>query len=459
MNITKQNIDELNAVLKLQVNKADYEQRVANVLNDYRKKARIDGFRPGKVPLSLISKLYGKSVLVEEINKLISESITDYLKNEQLNILGDPLPNKEVKKPIDWDNDTEFEFAFDLGLSPQFDIKLSDKEKFPFYQVKVDESMIDNYVNTYTRRYGRFIDAQQVEENELLKGDLQQIDATGNITESGIQSNDVSLFLELAKDEVEKKAFINAKTGDSIDFDIKKAFPNDFELSNLLKIDKDKIAEVEGKFRFTIKSISKFEKAELNQELFNKIYGEGKVTSEEEFMGKIEEEIKNSLVKESDYKFMLDIKEHFIKKTDMKLPSDFLKRWLEFANEGKLTVEQIEKEFPVFEDDMKWQIIKDKIVKGNNIEVKKEEIVEYARMVTRQQFQQYGMYNVPDEQIISYAEGLLKKESETHKIIEKVLEKKVIEFVKENSTLNIKEITIEEFNKLFQAPQKNKDNK
>jgi trigger factor len=451
MNITKQNIDDLNAVIKLQLSKDDYEGRVNNVLSDYRKKARIDGFRPGKVPAGLINKMYKRPVMVDEINKILSESINEYIKKEDLNILGDPLPSMDQQKTIDWENDTDFEFAFEIGLSPKFDLTLSQKDKVAYYEITVDDKMIDGYVSTHARRYGKFVDGTVVEENELLKGDLIQLDENGNALEGGIVSTDISLYLELAKDEDEKKAFVSKKAGDSVTFDLLKAFPNNFELANLLKIDKEKVSEVTGKFKMEIKGISKFEKAEMNQELFDKVYGEGVVASEDEFKKKIESEVKQSLTKESDYKFLLDSKEYLLKKLDLKLPAEFMKKWLEYANEGKLSKEQIEKEYPLFENDMKWQLIKNKIIKDNNVEVKQEEIISFAKEVTRSQFAQYGLANVPDEQLESYALGMLKKESEARRIIDKLMEDKAVAFIKEQVKLDTKNVNSEEFEKLFQA--------
>jgi trigger factor len=449
MNITRQNIDELNATLKLQVSREDYEERVTKKLSDYRHKANMPGFRPGKVPASLIQKMYGKAVLAEEINKLVSEKINEYLKAEDIHVLGDPMPNETENKPIDWENDKEFEFVFDLGLAPEIDLSLGKKDKIISYEILLEDSMVDSYIDSYTRRYGRFATTDVITENELVKGDLVQIDTEGNIVEGGIFAQDSSIYLELAKDENEKKLFIGAKEGDTIKFDIKKAFPNDTELANLLKISKDKVAEAPSTFQFTVHSISRFEKAEFNQELFTKVYGEGVVNSEAEFREKVSSEIRENLQKDSSYKFSIDSKKYLLKKCNFKLPSEFLKRWVTFANEGKISAEQIEKEFPLFEEDMKWQLIKNKFVKDNNFEVKEDEVVEYAKEVTRNQFRQYGISNIQDEHIQSYAVNLLKKEDDVRKMVEKLMEDKVVSFVKDNVTLDNKQITNEEFGKLF----------
>ena len=450
MNITRQNIDELNATLKLQVSKADYEERVSTKLNDYRKKANMPGFRPGKVPVSLINKMYGKAVLAEEINKLVSENINEYIKTENIQVLGDPLPNETENKTIDFDNQTDFDFVFDIAISPEIDAQVSAKDKIDAYSITIDDVMVENHISTFTRRFGKFVECSEVEQDELVKGDIAEVDEKGVLVEGGIFSPDASVYLEIAKDEAEKKVFKGAKAGDVVKFDIKKAFPNDFEIANLLKIEKDKVADTPSNFQITIKSISRFDKAELNEELFAKVYGEGVVATEEEFINKIKSEISENLKKDEEYKFVLDAKKYFIKKLNLKLPSDFLKRWLKFMNEGKLTAEQIEKEYPLFEEDMKWQLIKNKFVKENNFEVKEEDVVEYAKEVTRMQFKQYGLNNIPDEQIDAYSVNILKKEAEVRKMVEKLMEDKIAGFIKQNATLNTKQISNEEFGKLFE---------
>lgn len=448
MNITKQNIDELNATLTIQVAKPDYEERVNKVLKDYRRKANIPGFRPGNVPMGLINKMYGKAVLADELNKMVSESINDYIKNESLHILGDPLPNAN-SITLDLDNNTEFEFIFDLAIAPQFDVNISKKDKVTAYQITADDKMVQNYVSSYTRRYGRFIEADSVSGNEMIKGQLDQIDENGKLVEAGHTVEDVSIYLDIAKDEDEKKAFIGAKVGDIVKFNVKKAFPNDFEISNLLKIDKDKVAEAASTFQITIHSISKFEDAEMNTELFDKVYGEGVVATEEEFIEKIKSELRAQLAKDEDYKFTLDARAFMLKKTNMSLPTEFLKRWVMYMNEGKLTAEQVEKDFPVFEEDMKWQLIKNKVSKDNNFEVKEEEVIEAAKQTVLMQFRQYGINNVPDEQLQMYAVNMLKKEADVRRLIDRVMEEKVIAYIKENAGVEVKEISNEDFAKLF----------
>jgi trigger factor len=362
MNITKENIDDLNALLKVEIKKADYEENVEKVLKDYRKKANIKGFRPGMVPIGLVKKMYGKAVQLDEINKLVSESIHKYLHDEKIEILGDPLPKDNDQEMINFDTKEDFSFTFELGLTPQFEIKLSKKNKVNYYQIEVDEKMKTDYISNYTRRFGEFKSSEKSGEKDMLKGNIIQLGAKNIILEDGLKAENTTISIDIMKDEKIKKHFIGRKIDDEIDFDLRKALPNDFEIAGILNKKKDEVGDVNGNFRFTIKEINRFEPAEIGQKLFNKVYGEGVITSEDEFMKKVEEEIVNNLKRESDYKVMLDVKKLTIEKTDFSLPEDFLKKWLLKVNE-KTTEEQIEKEFESFRSDLKWQLIRNKVAK------------------------------------------------------------------------------------------------
>ncbi|MQY78879.1 MAG: trigger factor [Bacteroidetes bacterium] len=449
MDITEEKVDNLNAILKIQIGKEDYESRVGDVLKDYKKKVRLDGFRPGMVPVGLIKKMYGKAVLIEEINKIISESISKYLIDKDLKILGEPLPSDKEQKTIDWDNQTDFEFAFDLGLAPEFDMNLSKKDKIAFYKIKIDQKLRDTYIENYTRRYGTFTPVEMAGEKEMLKGSIRQIDAEGNITENGIYAEDTSFSIEIIKDKKIKDKFVGTRIKDVINFDIKKAFPNDQEIASILYINKDDVPALSSDFQFTINEISRFENAELNQEFFDKAFGKDKVKTVEEFEILVENEIKNNLTGEEEFKFSLDVKEKTINKLEIELPVEFLKKWLFRINEGKVAKEEIDKDFEKFEKDLKWQLIKDKVIKENEIKITEDEALDYAKKVTLMQFQQYGMTNISDEQLENYARELLKKEEENKRIYEKKYEEKVIEFIKELVKIDLKEVTTDEFNKLF----------
>jgi trigger factor len=449
MNITKENVDDLNAVLKIQVEKTDYEGNVEKVLRDYRKKANIKGFRPGMVPIGLVKKMYGRAVRIDEINKVVTENIQKYLADEKVEILGDPLPRADDQEKIDFDTQESFTFSFDLGLSPAFDIKLGKKNKVTFYEISADEKMKNDYLENYTRRYGKFEKADLSDEKDVLKGKIEIIDSNGNSVPEGISVDDTTLSIDIIKDKKIKKQFVGKSEKDSIDFDLRKAFPNDFEIAGLLKKQKDEVKDINGDFRFTINEISRFRQAEINQELFNRIYGEKVVNSEEEFRKKVEEEISANLLNESNYKLSIDLKKLAMDKTEFQLPENFLKRWLVKVNE-KTTEDQVEKEFDNFRNDLKWQLIRNKIARMNEIKITEEELLKEAENITRYQFQQYGLFYANDEQVTNYAKETLKREEDAKRIADKILEEKVIGLLKEMVRLDSKTVTIEEFNKLFE---------
>ena len=450
MNVTKENIDDLNAVLKVKIEKADYEDKVETVLKDYRKKATIKGFRPGMVPIGLIKKMYGRAVQIDEINKVVTDNIQKYLTDEKLEILGDPLPKPDEQETIDFDTQEEFTFSFELGLTPQVDLKLSKKNKVNEYDIVIDAKMRKDYLENYTRRYGELRKADLTEEKDVIKGKIEAIDNEGNLIPEGPSVDDTSLGIDIIKDNKIKEDFIGKSVGDSIDFDIKKAYPNNTEIAGILHKKKEEVENLEGNFRFTVNDISRFYPAEVGQELFNKIFGEGVVNSDEEFMKKIEEEIKANLKRESDFKLMMDVKALAMEKTDFQLPEEFLKKWLLRVNE-KTTEEQIEKEFDSFRKDLKWQLIRNKVARDNEVKITEEELQKEAENITRYQFQQYGLFYATDEQIANYAKETLKREEDAKRIADKILEEKVLVFLKDMVKLESKDVTVEEFNKLFES--------
>jgi trigger factor len=449
MNITRENIDDLNAVIKVEIKKADYEENVEKTLKDYRKKANIKGFRPGMVPIGLVKKMYGKAVQLDEINKLVSENISKYLTDEKIEVLGDPLPRNDEHEQINFDTQEDFIFSFELGLAPQFELQLSEKNKVTYYDLTIDEKMRNDYVSNYTRRFGEFRKTDITGDTDMLKGNIAAIDENGNLISDGFAADDTALTISVIKDEDIKKLFIEKKAGDSIDFDLRKALPNDYEIAGILRKQKDEVADLNGNYRYTINEINRFVPAEVNQELFDKIYGEGTVKSEEEFMSKIEEEITKNLKRESDYKLMLDIKALALEKHEFSLPEEFLKKWLLKVNE-KTTEEQIEKEFDTFRKDLRWQIIRNKVARENEIKITEEELHAEAMNITRYQFQQYGLFYATDEQIHNYAHEMLKRDEDAKRIADKILEEKAIEKLREVVKLENKSVTVEEFNKLFE---------
>jgi len=449
MNISQENTDKLNAILNVKVEEADYAERVEKVLKDYRRQAKVDGFRPGMVPMGIIKKMYHTPVLVDEVNKLVSESIFNYLKDEHVNILGEPLPHKDDEQRFDFEKDTEFEFKFDLGLAPELSLEVVAKDKVALYKIKVDKKQQDEYKEQLLQRFGEFKAVDKAGNDELIKGSLIKVDKEGNEIENGIHVDNISMSLEMMKDDDQKVLFSGAAGGDQVVFDVKKAFPNDTELASLLRIDKTEVAMLEGTFKCFIDEVNKFERAELGQEFYDKVYGEGEVKTEEEFTKRITEEIALNYERESEYRFMVDAREALIKKAKIDLPVEFLKRWMVETNE-QITEEQVAEDFEKYEDDFRWQLIKEHLLKQQDIKVTEEEALEAAKGMALNQYMQYGMSNVPEEYLENYAKEMMSKPEEARKFYEQKGEEKLISYIKSTVKLDEKEVSSEKFRKLYE---------
>jgi trigger factor len=449
MNVTRENIDELNGIIRVSIEKADYEANVEQALTDYRKKASMPGFRPGKVPHGLVKKMYGKSAMVDEVNKLLSNGLSKFIVDEKLDLLGEPLPNEDQQKPIDWEKDTDYEFVFDIAFAPEVKISFDKKTKFPFYKIKVTEETIDAKVESYAKRLGSTKDAEIIEKESTSRGDFAKVDENGAIIEGELSSEMTLISIGLIKDEEILNSFIGKKIGDEVIFDIRKAYPNNTELAYILNISKEEAENVEGNFKFIIKEISNFVAAEINEELFVKIYGEESgIKTEKEFREKVAEEISLSYLPSGQYKFAIDAREIIVNKLKFELPVPFLKRWLLAINK-ELTQEQIDADFDNFEEDLRWQIIKEKIIEENELKVEEAEVVEFAKQVALQQFRQYGMLDIPEEHLEGFARQILEKKDDKQRIVTKVMEDKIMTVVREKVTVEEKEVTTEEFEKMF----------
>jgi len=449
MNITRENINDVNAVIKVSIEKTDYEQAVNNSLKEYRQKASIPGFRPGKVPAGLIKKKFGTAILVEEVNKLLSQNLSEYLVNEKLNILGEPLPNEEQQKKIDWDTDENFEFVFDVALAPEVKITLDKSDKFEYHNIIITEEMIDQHADMLASRFGKNVPADEVKENSSVRGDFVQLDENGNELKGGIQPKGAFLAIELIQDEEIKNAFIGRQTGDYLIFDPVKIFENRKDVGYVLNIKYEEAEVLNSDFKYTITEILQYEKAEINDELFKKLYGEEtEIKTVEDFRNRVKEEIMSNLKSSSEYKFGTDTREILIEKTALDLPEAFLKRWLIAINKD-ISKERIESEFEYFIKDLKWQLIKDSIIKDNELTVLQEEALDFAKQLARAQYNQYGAYNMPDENIDSFANMILEKKEESERIVKKLFEDKVFAVVKEKVEIIEKEVTLDEFNELM----------
>lgn len=441
MNITRENIDSLNATVRIDIAKTDYEEKVDKKLREYRRTASIKGFRPGHVPLPMIKKLYGPSVIVDEINSIVSEKLSEFIKKENIDILGDPMPRNDSTS-FDPESSDDFSFTFELGLAPEFEVNLTKKQKLTRYLIEPDAKMIADYVDNYARRHGHFISAEKSEEKDVLKGTLTSADGT-------ITNEEASLSIDVVKDDRAKSDFLGKSAGDTVSFDIRSAFPNDYEIAGLLHKKKDEVSNINGEFTITISEVSRFVPADNDKNLWDKVYGEGTVNTAEEFEAKVTDEIREYFNRETEYKLRTDARSAVLQKTPFDLPDEFLKRWLVKVNE-KTTAEDIEKDYDHFRDDLRWQLIKNKIAKTNEVRLTDDEILNEAKTFTRAQFSQYGLYYATDEQITSFAKDMLKKEDDSHRIAEKVLDTKVLDIVIGAMKVEDKTVSIEEFNKLFE---------
>ena len=433
----------------MKVEQADYAERVDTVLKDYRKQARVDGFRPGMVPMGIIKKMYYTPVMVDEVNKLVSESLFNYLKDNDVRILGEPLPHKDQDQKVDFEKDSEFEFMFDLGLAPELNLEVTAKDKVPFYKIKVDKKQLDEYKEQLFQRYGEFKPVDKASDKELIKGLLVKVDKEGKDVENGLRVENVSLSLEMMKDDDQKVLFSGAAGGDEVVFDVKKAYPNDTELASLLRIDKTEVAMLEGTFKCSIDEVMTFDSARPGQEFYDKVYGEGEVKTEEEFTKRVSDEIALNYERESEYRFMVDAREVLIKKAKISLPVEFLKRWMVETNE-QLSEEQVNEDFNKYEDDFRWQLIKEFLLKQQDIKVSEDEALEAAKGMALNQYMQYGIANVPDDYLENYAREMMSKPEEARKFYEQKGEEKLIEYIKSTVKLDEKEVSSEKFRKLYE---------
>ena len=448
MNISKENIDSLNAVLKVELSAADYQERVAKVLADYRKTADMPGFRKGKVPMGIVKKRYGIPVKVEEINKILSDSVSKYIMEEKLDILGNPLP-KEVET-VDWEKQEDFVFEYELGLAPEFEVKISKRNKLDFYKIKADDDMINRYAEDIAKRYGKMSSPEKVEEKDLIYGTFQELDENGNAVEGGI-TNQASISLDTVKTKKLKNEFIGSEKGAVIVLDPKRNFENDTDAAAMLNIDKDAYANLKAKFSFTIDNISRMEPAELNTELFDKVYGEGTVKDEKEFRSKIANEAEAMFVGESDRKLQNDAVDFLLEKTSFALPEEFLKRWMQSVSEKPVTLDEIDSDFEGYKKSLKWQIIENKIAKENEIKVSREEAIAETKKLIAAQMAQYGQVAPEEEMLEQYAQQVLSNKEEEKNIYDRAFASKMTAFFKESFKLNEKEISYTDFVKLAQA--------
>ena len=450
MNISFESADKVNGLMTIVVEKADYEEKVEKTLKDYRKKAQMPGFRPGMVPMGLIKKQYGTAVKVDEVNRLLGEKLYEYVRENKIQMLGEPLPNEEKQQPQDFQQDGPYTFVFDIAVAPEFKAELTAKDTVDYYDIKVDDKLVDDQVQMYASQAGEFVEAQEWSGNDTLKGDLRQLDADGNTLEGGIETEGGMIMPSYIKGEDEKKKFDGAKLGDIITFNPKKAYPdNDAEVAALLKVDKEQVKDMTADFSFQVTSINHFQPAAVDEKLFKRVFGEG-VKDEADFRQRISDTIKPQLAANSDYRFMLDVRKYMEKKVgELTFPEALLKRIMLNNNKDK-GEDFVEKNFKASVDELKWHLIKEQLVAANGIKVEDDDLKQVAKAAIRQQFAQYGMTNVPEDVLENYAEEQLKKREQVDQFVDRAVDAKLTEALKGIVKLNKKEVTLDEFNKLMQ---------
>lgn len=443
MQFNQSETKDLMLVLTLTVEPADYQEAVQKELKQLRQKANIPGFRPGMVPAGLVKKMYGKGVMAEVINKTLSDALGKYIDEQHLNILGDPLPNEELTPKVDFDTQDTFTFAFDIALAPEFDAALNGKNKLTHYTITVTDEMVENQVQSYAQRFGDYVEADDVQEGDVIKGLLTEQ------RENGMTKENAMLNPQYMVDKDQAALFKGAKKGDVITFNPQKAFQNEVEISSLLDITKQEAKELTSDFTFEIQGITRHQAAKIDGELFAKVYGENSIKDEADFRAHVKAEIEENMAEDSDYKFGLDAKAAIMKKMEgLAFPEDFLKRWLHATNE-KLTDEEINKDFPQMIEELKWHLAKDQLLKKYEINVEKEDVEDYAKKVAKMQFMQYGLMHVDDSYLTNYAQQMLKDENQLRGIVERVAEQKIYVALKTVVKLEEKSISHADFGKLF----------
>ncbi len=451
MNVSLQNIDKVSALLTVKLEKQDYQEKVEKSLKTFRQKANMPGFRPGMVPMGLIKKQYGKAILAEEVNKLLQEKVYEYLRENKVNMLGEPLPNEEKQQPVNFDTQEDFEFVFDIALAPEFEAKLDMNDKIDYYTIDVTDEMIDRQVKMYTQRTGNYEKTDVYADDDMLKGLLAELDENGSTKEGGIQVEGAVMMPSYMKNDAQKAIFNGAKVNDVLVFNPSEAYEgSEAEIASLLKIEKEKVAEVKSNFSFQIEEITRFVEGELTQEIFDQVYGEGVVKSVDEFRAKIKESIAAQFVADSNYNFLINVRKYLTRKVGkLEFPDALLKRIALLHNEEKgeaFVAENYDKGI----EELTWHLIKEQLINANEIKVEQQDVVAMAKEATRAQFAQYGMMNVPDDLLENYAKEILTKKESVDGLVNRVIEAKLAEALKGKVTLNEKTVPVEEFNKMFE---------
>lgn len=451
MKVTFENPDKVNGLMTLTVEEADFAGKVEKQLKDYRKRANVPGFRPGQVPMSLVRRQYGDAVKVDVINNILGEEIYKYVRDNKVQMLGEPVPS-EKQTPVDFEKGAPYTFVFDIAVAPEFKIELNGDDKVDFYNITVDDKIIDQQVEMYASRSGHYDKVKEYQPNDMLKGDMRELDGDGNTKEGGIAVEGAIMMPEYIKVEDQKALFKDVKLGDVITFNPRKAYPEGTaEIQGMLKVTRDEAEKITADFSYQITEISRFVKAGVDKALFDQVYGEGNIADEKAFRERIAQDLKAQFATDSDFRFITDLRKHCEEKVGkLSFPDAILKRIMLKGNKDK-GEDFVEKNYDSSIRELTWHLIKEQLVAANDIKIDDADIKEAAKEAARAQFAQYGMNNVPDEYLENYAADMLKKKEYVDNLVDRSIDRKLTDVLKKVVKLNEKDITLDEFNKLFQA--------
>lgn len=451
MNVSFENPDKINGLLTITIEDDDYKAEVEKTLKEYRKKANVPGFRPGQVPMSLIRRQFGSGVKMESINKVLGEQLQKYITDNNIAMLGEPLAS-EKQEPQDLEKDGPYTFMFDIAVAPEINITLDANDTIDYYEIAADDTLVDSQVEMFASRFGQNVEADNYQDGDVLKGDLRQLDAEGNTVEGGVTVESASVMPKYVKNDDQKKLFDGCKPGDIVTFNPSKAYEgSDYELAQLLKVDREKVKEYDGDFSYQITSVQHFEKHAVDQELFDLTFGKDVVKDEKDFRDKIAEELKAQLALDGDVKFLQDLRKYAEDKVgQLTYPDTLLKRIMKQNNQDK-DQEFIDKNYEPSIKELNWSLIRNKIAVAQNVKINDDDVKNAAREVAKAQFAQYGMSNVPQEYVENYADELLKKQESQQQFVDRAVDAKLVEALKAVVTLNKKQVTLDEFNKMFEA--------
>ncbi len=449
MKVSFENPDKINGLMTITVEEEDYKNDVEKALKDYRKRANVPGFRPGQVPMGLIKRQFGTSAKMDAVNKLVGAELQKDITDNKIPMLGEPMAS-EKQEPQDLEQAGPYTFMFDIAVAPEFSIELTDKDTVDYYDITIDDALIDRQVEMFTSRTGKYVDVESYEDGDMLRGDLRELDAEGNTLEGGLTVESALIMPSYIKDDEQKALFAGAKVGDVLTINPRKAYAeSDTELSALLKIDKDQLAEHTGDFSYQVTSLQRYQKHAVDQELFDQTFGEGVVSSEEEFRSKISEGLKTQLTTDADYKFLLDVRKYAEDKVgQLTYPDTLLKRIMKQNNQDK-DQEFIDKNYEPSIKELTWSLIRNKLTEQAQVKIGDEDVKEAAREAARAQFAQYGMNNIPQEYIDNYADELLKKQETVQNFVDRAIDVKLVAALKNVVKLNKKDISLDDYNKMM----------